>query len=133
MIILTRILVAAVGLLFAFMAAGFLLSTETEASKIGLTTLSAQGFATVRADIGGFFAFCAGLSLYGAATKSIRVLWPVALLVTLALAGRLLSLVLTGPGDMFHVPIIAEVIIIVILLWAHKTWSASAPKFGISR
>jgi hypothetical protein len=132
MIIISRILVGAVGLLFAFMAAGFLLNTQTEANNVGITALSIQGYATVRADIGGFFAFCGGLCLYGAATKSTRVLWPVILLVALAFAGRALSLLLSGPGEMFYVPMVAEAIIVAILYWARLLWRSSERRFGLS-
>lgn len=132
MIIITRMLVGLIGLLFAFLAAGFLLNTQVQANNVGITALSVQGFATVRADIGGFFAFCGGLCLYAAATKSTRVLWPVILLIALAFAGRALSLLLNGPGEMFYVPMVAEVIIVAILYWARLLWRQSEKRFGRS-
>ena len=91
------------------------------AGKFGLSGIGALGQASLRADLGGFFAGVGALMLWAAVKDRRDLLLAPVLLICLALAGRGLSLVLTGPSPELVPPIVVEAVTLAILLLGHRT------------
>jgi hypothetical protein len=122
MVVLTRILLAAIGLLFLVVGAGLWLNTGEAAAKMGLVDLAAAGLGTVRADIAGFFIGGGIIQIVAAIRRDPNLLWPVQLLVLLALMGRAITLVIDGPVAAGIPSMGIELTLLVLLLWCKKVW-----------
>ena len=122
MVVLTRILLAAIGLLFLVVGAGLWLNTGEAAAKMGLVDLAAAGLGTVRADIAGFFIGGGTIQIVAAIRRDPTLLWPVQLLVLLALMGRAITLVTDGPVAAGIPSMGIELALLVLLLWCKKVW-----------
>lgn len=124
MLILTRLLSGLCGLLFLAVGAGLWFNTGDAAANMGLVNLAAAGLGTVRADIAGFF-LGGGLILVLAAGRcDPNLLWPVQLLVLIALLGRTLTLVIDGPVAAGVSSMGIELVILVVLFWCKRIWAA---------
>lgn len=119
----SRILLGAIGLLFLSIAFGFIFNTQSAASNVGLDISTIAGYATVRADMAGYFAVGGALLLYAAARKAAQYLWPVLLLVAAAFAGRLITVFVNGYDQSSFIPMGVELIIIALIIFAQKNWS----------
>jgi hypothetical protein len=120
---LSRLLVALIGLLFLVVGAGLWLNTADAAAQMGLVDLAAAGFGTVRADIGGFFIGGGIIQIIAAMRRDSGLLWPVQLLVLLALLGRTLTLVINGPVAAGVPSMGFELAILLLLVWCKSTWN----------
>ena len=89
--------------------------------KFGLSGIGALGQASLRADLGGFFAGVGALMLWAAVKDRRDLLLAPVRLICLALAGRGLSLALTGPSPELVPPIVVEAVTLVILLLGRRT------------
>ena len=126
MMMLSRLLLGAVGLLFLLVGAGLLFNTTEAAANMGLVELAAAGRGTVRADIAGFFIGGALIQLVAAFRRDPSLLWPVQLLLLLALAGRCLTLVLDGPVAAGVPGMGVEIVILMLLIWCKRLWVREA-------
>ena len=122
MVVLTRILLAAIGLLFLVVGAGLWFNTGEAAAKVGLVNLAAAGLGTVRADIAGFFIGGGIIQIVAAIRRDPNLLWPVQLLVLLALMGRAITLIIDGPVAAGIPSMGIELVLLVLLLWCKKVW-----------
>ena len=122
MVVLTRILLAAIGLLFLGVGAGLWFNTGEAAAKMGLVNLAAAGLGTVRADIAGFFIGGGIIQIVAAIRRDPNLLWPVQLLVLLALMGRAITLIIDGPVAAGIPSMGIELVLLVLLLWCKKVW-----------
>lgn len=122
MVVLTRILLAAIGLLFLVVGAGLWFNTGEAAAKMGLVNLAAAGLGTVRADIAGFFIGGGIIQIVAAIRRDPNLLWPVQLLVLLALMGRAITLIIDGPVAASIPSMGIELVLLVLLLWCKKVW-----------
>ncbi len=123
MIMFSRILVGLGGLLFAAIGLGLWFNTLEAAQNVGLMELAAVGRGTVRADIAGFFLAGAILQLLAAVQLNRALLWPVQMLLALAFAGRVVTLVLDGPIAA-HIPSMGvELVLMLLLFWAKRVWT----------
>ncbi len=126
MLILSRLLSGLFGLLFLAVGTGLWLNTGDAAANMGLVDLAAAGLGTVRADIAGFF-LGGGLILVVAAGRcDPSLLWPVQLLVLIALLGRTLTLVIDGPVAAGLPSMGVELVILALLLWCKRVWATRA-------
>ena len=123
MVMLSRLLVALIGLLFLVVGAGLWLNTADAAAQMGLVDLAAAGFGTVRADIGGSFIGGGIIQIIAAMRRDSGLLWPVQLLVLLALLGRTLTLVINGPVAAGVPSMGFELAILLLLVWCKSTWN----------
>jgi arylsulfatase A-like enzyme len=112
--IATRLLLGISGLLALLIASRFWLAPADIARTFGLTPEGPLGLATLRADMAGFFAASGALTLTAAIRREARWLWPVILLLSLALAGRFLNLALGGGGKATLAPMLVEAVLIAI-------------------
>lgn len=111
-----RVLLGVVGALALLIASRFWLAPNETAAQFALTPNGAAGTGTIRADMAAFFAATGGLSLLAAVRREGRWLWPVLLILALALAGRALNLLLTGGGPGVIPPMVVEAVLIGITL-----------------
>ena len=126
MVMLSRVLLAAMGLLFLVVGAGLWLNTGEAAANMGLVDLAAAGLGTVRADIAGFFIGGGVIQMIAAIRRDPNLLWPVQLLVLLALLGRTVTLILDGPVAAGIPSMGIELALLVLLLWCKKSWSTQS-------
>lgn len=126
MILVSRVLVALAGLLFVVIGVGMWFNTGEAAGNFGLTELAPMGYATVRADIGGFFLVAGLLSIVGVLTLNSNLLWPVQLLMLAALLGRVVTLGFGGELNADSaMPMAVEVLVIAVLAWCRGLWPVS--------
>ncbi|MDO8410153.1 MAG: arylsulfatase [Phenylobacterium sp.] len=110
-----RGLLGAVGLLFVAIALRIWTRPESMAATLGLAAQSPLGLATLRADMGAFFAG-GGLFVLAAAVRDKRSwLAPAQALLSLALMGRVVSLLAGGWDLMSLPPMVLEAALILIL------------------
>jgi arylsulfatase A-like enzyme len=118
--IAVRLLLGVTGILGLFVASRFWMAPATAAKAFALIPDGAAGLGTLRADMAAFAAATGGLSLAAAVRREGRWLWPVLLLLVLALSGRTLNLAFTGGGEGLLGPMVAEAALIAITLWGLK-------------
>lgn len=118
--VLVRGLVGAVGVLGLLLAAMFLLRTEPAAAKFGLQALGPLGLASLRADLVALFGAVGILSLMGAVRDRGDLLMAPLILLGLALAGRIVSLLMTGLSPDLIPPMAVEVVLVAILALGHR-------------
>jgi len=126
MVVVARVGVALLGALFLVIGAGLIFNTTDAAADLGLPNMMAAGYGTVRADIAGFFLGGALISVVASLRKDGSLLWPVQLLVLLALLGRVFTLVVDGPVAAGLTSMGVEVAILVLLLWAKRVWQQAS-------
>jgi hypothetical protein len=103
----------AVLFLIAFLA---WLQPEKLAAKLGVAASNPLGAATLRADLGAFFATAGGLALVAAILRAPRLLTAPLLLIGLALAGRILALELEPLDSAMIPPMVAEAMMAAVFL-----------------
>ncbi|MDG1066174.1 MAG: hypothetical protein P8M13_10250 [Luminiphilus sp.] len=123
MLMLSRLLSGLFGFLFLALGAGLWLNTGDAAANLGLVDLAAAGFGTVRADIAGFFLGGGLILVVAAGRRDPSLLWPVQLLVLIALLGRTLTLVIDGPVAAGVPSMGVELVILVLLFWCKRVWA----------
>lgn len=123
--LVVRGLVGVLGALALVMAAAFWANPGLPAAKLGVSALNELGFATLRADMGGFFAMAGVLSLAAAMRDSARLLTAPLLLVALALAGRIGTAALSGYTPEMAEPMIVEAVLVAVLALGRRTLTAS--------
>ena len=117
-----RLLVGLVGLFNIGMGLAFLLRPAQMAADFYLTPIGSQGLATIRADFTAFFLVGGLFALLGAWRADPAPLKVPALLLSIALFGRTLSLVLDGVQPTAFPPMIAEAVMVLILVGAMQAF-----------
>ena len=115
-----RALVGVIGVLALFVAARLWIGPEAPAAALGLKADGLLGLATLRADVGGFFAAGGLFALAGAIRGEGRLLTPPAMLLGLALVGRLVTVAVDGYAAPMLPPMIIEAVLVAILLIARR-------------
>lgn len=113
--VIMRVLIGLVGLFGLLVASQFWLRPQAIAATMGLEAVGPSGLGTLRADMAGFFGAVAVMALLAAIRNDSRWLRPVVLLLSLALMGRVLNLVLSGGGAALIPPMVVEVVLISIV------------------
>ncbi len=127
MAIVVRILVGLVAALFIFMAFGFWFALDQTIAGFAVTPDNILGRASIRADFGGFFFGVGLMSAMACWRRSRAYAFGAMLLLILALAGRIVSLVLDGVAPGGTEPMVVEALSIAILAWARHDWKAAVP------
>lgn len=115
-----RVIVGVIGVLALVVAARLWVGPEAPAAALGLKADGLLGLATLRADVGGFFAAGGLFALAGAIRGEGRLLTPPALLLGLALAGRLVTVAMDGYAPAMLPPMVIEAVLVAILLLARR-------------
>ena len=119
-----RILVGGVGIVALALALRIWIDPAAPAALLGLAGRGALGLASLRADVGGFFAVAGLLSLAGAVRDDRRLLTAPALLAGLAIAGRLITVIVAGLTPDQVMPIVVEAVLVVLLTAGRRTLGA---------
>jgi hypothetical protein len=119
-----RVLTAVIGALALILALRLWLDPAAAAAKLGLVGRGALGLATLRADVAGFFAAAGGLAIAGAVRDDRRLLTAPALLIALALTGRLITLAQMGPTPDQIMPMGVEAVLVLVMVAARRTLGA---------
>jgi hypothetical protein len=114
--IVLRAAIGLAGLLFVALALGFLHDPASAAAKLGVGALDPLGHATLRGDFFAFFAVGGLLSIAGAVRDDARLLLAPLLLIALTLAGRLITVAVSGFDPSMGPPMMVEAVMI-LLLW----------------
>ena len=120
-----RVAVGLTGLILFIIAIGAWINPAGTAAKLGVAGTGALGLATLRADLGAFFAVSGGLALFAAMRRAPVYLTTPLLLIALALAGRFLALACTPFQSTMVPPMVAEAIMVAV--FATGRFSKSAP------
>ena len=84
--------------------------------------MAAAGRGTVRADIAAFFIGGGIIQLTAAIRRRAGLLWPVQLLVLLALLGRCFTLIVDGPVAAGVPSMGVELVMLFLLFWCKRIW-----------
>ncbi|MFZ4688239.1 MAG: DUF4345 family protein [Polymorphobacter sp.] len=120
-----RIVIGLVGLLNIALGLGFLLQPARMAADFALSPIGSQGLASLRADFTGFFIGAAVFALIGAWRADPKPLLVPLLMLGLALTGRAVSLGLDGVGPQALPPMFIELVMLVLLLLARRSFARS--------
>jgi hypothetical protein len=121
-----RAVIGLVGLFNLFIGLGFLFDPAQAGLRFFLTSLGTQGMATMRADFTAFFVTGAVFALVGAWRAWRTPLLVPLMLLGIAIAGRVVSLVADGAPPMAFPPMIAEAVMILLLALAWRGFDAEA-------
>jgi hypothetical protein len=118
-----QMLVGLLGLGSVAMALSFWFRLGGMATQFGILPQNLTGLATVRADIAGLFLGMGFIMLIAAVHQSR--MWSLAaiIMVSAALAGRFVTMAISGTDAGTWPPVAVEVIGIALLLWARNAWS----------
>jgi len=118
---LVRLLLGIAGLLALAAALMLWIHPELAAPRLGLATTNITGLATIRADIGGFFAVSGVFAVLAAIRGEARYAAAVLALQFFAVSGRIVNVLLSGWNDQLMPPIAIEITVIVICIAAWRT------------
>jgi hypothetical protein len=119
--LLPRLLVGAIGVLGVIGLLRIWTDPAIPAATLGLSPLGGLGLATLRADVGGFFGGMGVFALAAAIRNDRRLATVPLVLVSLALAGRLITAGTDGlPPDMV-MPMAVEAVLAVLLAIGRRT------------
>ncbi len=121
-----RLIVGFQGVVSVLVALAIWFALDRTVAQLGISPLDITGRATVRADMGGFFAAIGVTALVAAWRQSPQWANAVLGLMAAALAGRSVTVVMDGIGPFTWPPMIIEAISILILSWARSVWMQPA-------
>lgn len=113
---IVRVVVAIGGAFLLFLAGQLWLDPTGPAEGLGVAALNGLGTATLRADLGAFFATTGIFCLAAAVLNKGRLMTAPLLLFGLALSGRLLTVLLDGRADGALFPMVVEISFLAIFL-----------------
>lgn len=112
--LLLRVLAGAAGLVGILIALATWANPAGPPATLGLQGVGGLGEATIRADVAGFFGAFGILALAGAVRSEARLFTAPLLMIAIALAGRLLTVAMSGYEPSMALPMIIEVALLVI-------------------
>jgi hypothetical protein len=122
MLVITRGLVALIGLLSLLSVYQHWFAVESLADVRGIKALGAVGAANIRADIGGMFLAIAVFAFVAAWKRSSVWLLAMLLLPAIAFLGRLVSAAMDGLSQKILEPMLIESVILTILGAIYLYW-----------
>lgn len=111
-----RIIVGIAGILGLLVAARLWMAPSEMASQLGLAPTGPLGLATIRADMGGFFAAGGAFALAAAIKARGSLLLPSVVLIALALLGRVIAVVVNGFVPEMVPPLAIEAVLLALFL-----------------
>ena len=125
MLMLSRLLIGLGSMLLLSVGLGFWFDVEQSLLQLGVATTADHGLGTVRADIGGFFISGGALGLLAAFSLNRNLLWPVQLLLVVALIGRLITLGIDGSEAAGVASMGIEILLILLFQWSRNIWPST--------
>jgi hypothetical protein len=113
-----RALVGASGAACLALAAIIWLDPARPAAQLGLAPTGALGIATLRADVAGFFGAAGLMALSGAVRGEARLLTAPLVMISIALAGRTITLARLGDAPGLVTPMAIEGVLLAALVAA---------------
>jgi hypothetical protein len=120
-----RVIIGLFGILFIALAASFLLDPARAAAGLGVGSLAPLGLTTLRGDFFAFFAAGGILSLMGAIRNDARFLTAPLLMIALTLAGRLITVAVSGFDAAMAPPMVVEAVIVLLLALGYRNLARS--------
>ena len=120
--VIYRGLIAFTGLLSLVQSARLWFSPNDVGASLGLATISTVGVATLRADVAAFFAVLGVMSFAAVITRDKAMLIVPAMLVGLALAGRIITFVVTEASIETLPPMVIEALLLALYAKARATF-----------
>jgi hypothetical protein len=122
MIILSRVLVAVIGVIALLGVGQHWFDLDAVAAERGMQAIGDIGRANLRADVGGLFLGISGLTLFAALRQHQGAILAAAVLLAATLVGRFVSVAIDGYSAAVAPPMIVEAILIAILLLVYRAW-----------
>ena len=122
MIIITRILVAVIGVIALLGVGQHWFDLDAVAAERGMQAIGDVGRANLRADVGGLFLGISGLALFAAVRQHQGAILAATVLLGATLIGRFVSIAIEGYSAAVAPPMIVEAILIAILLSVYRAW-----------
>lgn len=122
MIIITRILVAVIGVIALLGVGQHWFDLDAVAAERGMQAIGDIGRANLRADVGGLFLGISGLALFAAVRQHQGAILAATVLLGATLIGRFVSIAIDGYSAAVAPPMIVEAILIAILLFVYRAW-----------
>jgi hypothetical protein len=122
MIIITRILVAVIGVIALLGVGQHWFDLDAVAAERGMQAIGDVGRANLRADVGGLFLGISGLALFAAVRQHQGAILAATVLLGATLIGRFVSIAIDGYSAAVAPPMIVEAILIAILLFVYRAW-----------
>lgn len=120
MVLAFRLTLAALGLLYLSLGAGFMLDPTGSGADFGLIEMGSKGTASVRADFSAFFLVSGGCLVWGSYMRKSDPLLVSAALMGAALIGRAINLAQNGAYDGWLQPMVFEGVTVVLALIASR-------------
>lgn len=111
-----RLVVGLIGVLGLGLALRIWADPAATAAKLGLEGVGRLGQATLRADMAGFFGAAGALALAGSVRDDRRLLSAPALMIALALTGRVITVLAAGLTPDQVPPMTVEAVLLVLLV-----------------
>lgn len=111
-----RIIVGIAGVLGLLVAARLWMAPAEMAGQLGLSPTGPLGLATIRADMGGFFAAGGAFALAAAIKGRGSLLLPSVVLIALALFGRLVAAAINGFTPEMGPPLAIEAVLLTLFV-----------------
>ena len=118
---LLRGLIGLIGVFNILIGLGFLFLPAKLAAAVFLTPIGTEGLAALRADFPGFFVGASLFALAGAIRNQAAPLLVPLVMLSIALFGRCVSLVLDGFTATAVPPMVVEVVMITILFAGYRS------------
>lgn len=109
-----RVIVGIAGLLGLLVAARLWMAPAELAAQLGVASTGPLGLATIRADMGGFFAAGGAFALAAAIKARGGLLLPSVVLIALALTGRIVAIVMNGFAPEMGTPMAIEAVLLIV-------------------
>ena len=122
MIIVSRILVAIIGVIALLGVGQHWFDLDAVATERGMQAVGDIGRANLRADVGGLFLGISGLTLFAAVRQHQGAILAAIVLLGATLIGRFVSIAIDGYNAPVSPPMIVEAALIAILLFVYRAW-----------
>jgi hypothetical protein len=122
MIIVSRILVAIIGVIALLGVGQHWFDLDAVATERGMQAVGDIGRANLRADVGGLFLGISGLTLFAAVRQHQGAILAAIVLLGATLIGRFVSIAIDGYSAPVAPPMIVEAVLIAILLFVYRAW-----------
>ncbi|MBN8607953.1 MAG: DUF4345 family protein [Caulobacterales bacterium] len=110
-----RIVLGLAGLVFVVMGIAFWANPAAPAARLGIEAASALGTSSLRADMAAFFGVAGGLTLLAAVRSNARLLTAPLLMIAIALAGRIITVIVDGYTPDMMQPMVIEAVLLGLL------------------
>ncbi len=121
-----KVVVGLMAVLFLVLGLGVMFDPASAPEQFGIESLGIVGSSTLRGDLGGMFLGSAVLLVWGIVRGQTMLFLAVAVLMGAIAAGRLIGFVVDGANAQVITPFAVELVMVVILVFAHLRLAKSS-------